>query len=128
MMQIVTQKSETSPSVYDLGRIMELPTLPTLPLVFLTPLLLSVLRRDGLDRVLPTLIFPSPLPLFSLPGVFGRAPVGAVFSASLSPPMFQDVFVTLMEVVVVQLIALRCFSFGLGDRDVVFRTIISRIW
>lgn len=36
----------------------ELPTLPTRPLVFLTPLLFSALRREGLPRTLLTLILP----------------------------------------------------------------------
>jgi hypothetical protein len=106
-------------------------TLPTLPLVFRTPavawVLLSVLRRVGLARVLPTLMSPRPLPLTFSRGVFGRPlVVGAVFSASLSAPIYRDVLVTLVEVVVVQLIARRCFSLDTGDREAVLRAITRR--
>ena len=103
--------------------------LPTLPLVFRTPLvlLLSVLRLVGLARVLPTLISPRPLPTFSRAGVLGRPPTaGAVFSVSLSDPTYTEVLITLVEVVVVQLIARRCLSLDTGDRDVVLRAITRR--
>lgn len=79
---------------HDLERTRELPMLPTRPLVFRTPPLLSVLRRAGLDRILFMLMLPFPLPLFSL-GVLGRPPTaGAVFSASLSSPKPNEVCVT----------------------------------
>lgn len=115
--------------LYGFGRMILPPTLPTLPLVFRTPavwVLLSVLRRVGLARVLPTLMSPRPLPLDFSRGVFGRPPVGAVFSASLSAPIYRDVFVTLVEVVVVQLMARRCLSFDMGDREAVLRAITRR--
>lgn len=102
----------------------ELPMLPTRPLVFLTPLLASGLRREGLPRILPTLILPWPLPLFSLEGVLGFIAPGAVFSASLSPYVVQvEVMVVL---VVVILTARRSRSFKTGDRDVVLRAIWRR--
>ena len=106
--------------IYCLGRVSgALPTLPTRPLVFLTPFLLSVLRRAGLDRVFPMLISPRPLPmLFSRAGVFGRAPVMPLFSTSLSPPGTPHVVVVVIDVIVVQLTA-RLFSFEFGERDVV---------
>src|SRR5689334_15438982 len=98
---------------------MELPTLPTRPLVLRTPDLMSVLRRVGLDRILPTLMLPLPLVLLSL-GVFGR-PVGAVFSASLSSPKPNDVWVTEVCTTEVVLKARRCLSLCAGDRDDVLR-------
>lgn len=48
--------------------------LPTLPLVFLTPFLtslLSALLRTGLPRIFATPSAPLPLPLLALAGVFG---------------------------------------------------------
>jgi hypothetical protein len=103
--------------------------LPTRPLVFRTPDLLSVLRRAGLERILPILILP--LPLFSF-GVFGRLPtVGAMFSASLSSPKPNDVCVTEVCTTEVVLKARRCLSFAVGERvgdlELVLRA-ICRIW
>ncbi len=57
------------------------PTLPTLPLVFLTLVLPSVLRLLGEDRF-PMLRLPMPLPLFTMevPGVLGRMGLLAIRS------------------------------------------------
>ena len=110
-----------APSVRDT----ELPTLPTRPLVFRTPFLVSALRRDGLARTLLTLMAPWPAPLFSREGVLGCEPAGAVFSASLSP--YDVVHVEVMVVlVVVMLTARRSRSFASGDRDAVRRAIWRR--
>lgn len=96
-----------------------LPTLPTLPLVFRTPVLPSVLRRVGLALVLPTLISPLPLLLFSRAGVLGRDPAGAAFSTSLSALTGQDVVVTVSHLSVMTEVVLnaRRWSFIRGDRD-----------
>jgi hypothetical protein len=107
------QKSKCRIITHDFGRVMALPTLPTRPLVFRTLVLPSVLRREGLDRILAMLMLP--LPLFSL-GVFGRAPAGAVFSRSLSSPKPKEVCVTEVCTTEVVLKARRCLSFIAGDR------------
>lgn len=106
------QKSKSRNVAHDFGREMALPTLPTRPLVFRTPLL-SVLRREGLERILLMLMLP--FPLFSL-GVFGRAPAGAVFSRSLSSPNPKEVCVTEVWMTDVVLKARRCLSLRVGDR------------
>jgi hypothetical protein len=112
---------------HDLGRVIELPTLPTRPLVLRTLVLPSVLRRAGLDRIFPTLMLPCPLLLLSL-GVFGRPlTAGAVFSASLPSPKPNEVCVTDVWMTDVVLNARRVFSFAAGvragERDDVLRAI-----
>ena len=110
---------------------MELPTLPTLPLVLRTLVLPSVLLLG--DRTLPTLMLPLPLPLLSF-GVFGRPLIvaGGAFSASLPSPKPKDVCVTEVWIMEVVLKARRVFSFALapgvraGEREDVLRAIWRR--
>lgn len=104
---------------------MVLPTLPTRPLVFRTPALLSVARRAGLPRTLVMLMLPFPLLSFPL-GVFGRAPVGAAFSVSLSPVYFHTVDVIDVLVVVMLIARLSLSAFDVGDLDVVLRATCRR--
>ena len=120
-------RSQDQKGRYDFGRLMELPTLPTRPLVFRTPALPSVLRRTGLDLIFPTLMLPLPLPLFSF-GVFGRAPVGAVFSRSLSSPNPKEVCVTDVWITDVVLNARRCLSFVAGERAGERDEVLRAIW
>jgi len=83
-------------------------TLPTRPLVFLTPFLVSKLLLVGLVLDLFTLMSPFPLALLLLVGVFWPDWV-SWFSTSLSPPGMLQVEVVIV-VVVVQLTALRFWA------------------